>query len=444
MALIKRLGFFAAPTILMGAGAMMTTGCDDGLPSSEGICGPCGDVEYGAVGISGSAQLDGFFSAVSTLNTASLGASASFNLGLTNLEAAFGLEGSGNLSARVDALVAEIEAEVAANASGGLEVKITPAQCSANINVAVEAQASCEASADCEVTVDPGSAEVTCEGSCTGSCSGECTGEAKCEVDAGGVECSGTCEGSCQVEAGATCEGTCHGECSGTCTVRNAEGNCAGACEGTCEGTCELNAAAECSGTCSGSCTAEPPSGGCEGEVKCEGECSGGCEGGCEGEVIPPSAEGSCEASAECKGQASAQASASMVCTPPAIEVGFEFTGDASAQGEFAAKLGALKANGAIMVESFTKYNALITGEVNGEVAFDPSPIEAVTVSLSGLASAGLDGSLVADLPVGRIDCAIPALTASVTMLGDITSNATATLAAQASFVSAFSAGFDG
>lgn len=439
MALMKRLGFFAAPTILMGAGALMTTGCED---PSENVCGPCGDVANGAVGISGSAQLDGFFAAVSTLNTASLGASASFELGLSNLEAAFGLDASGNLSARVDALVAAIEADVSANASAGLQVQITPAQCSANIDVAVDAQASCEASANCEATVDPGSAEVTCEGSCTGSCSTECEGEVKCEVDAGGVSCEGTCEGSCEVTGGAACEGTCHGTCDGECSVRNAEGNCAGACEGSCEGTCELNAAAECSGTCTGSCTAEPPSGGCEGEVKCEGKCEGGCEGGCEGEVTPPSAEGSCEASAECKGQASAQASASMVCTPPAIEVGFEFTGDASASGAFAAKLSALKANGAIMVESFTKYNALITGEVNGEVAFDPSPITAVTLALSGVVEAGADGSLIADLPTGRISCAIPALTESVSLLGDIAGDATATLEAQAKFVAAFSGGF--
>lgn len=444
MALIKRLGFFAAPTILMGAGAMMTTGCEDGALPGDDICGPCGDVAKGAVGISGSAQLDGFFSAVSTLNQATLGASASFELGLSNLEAAFGLEGSGNLSARVDELVLAIEAEVSANASGGLQVQITPAKCTANIEVAVNAQANCEASAECEVQVDPGEVSVECSGTCTGGCEGSCEGSAKCEVDAGGVECSGTCEGSCQVEAGATCEGTCHGDCSGTCSVRNADGQCAGACDGECSGTCELSASAECSGTCSGSCTADPPSGGCQGEVKCEGECSGECSGGCEGEVTPPSASADCEASASCEAQASAQGSASMVCTPPAIEVGFQFTGDASAAGEFAAKLGALKANGAIMVESFTKYEALITGEVNGEVAFATPPLEAVTGSLTTVIDAGVDGSLFVDVPVGRLPCVIPALEESVTLLGDVASEATANLAAQASFVAAFSGGFSG
>jgi hypothetical protein len=131
-----------------------------------------------------------------------------------------------------------------------------------------------------------------------------------------------------------------------------------------------------------------------------------------------------------------------MVCTPPAIEIGFEFTGSANASGSFAAKLGALKANGAIMVESFTKYNALINGEVNGVVVFKPSPITAVSVSLSGLVEAGADGSLIADLPAGRLPCAIPALQESVSLLGDITSNATATIEAQAKFVAAFSGGF--
>jgi hypothetical protein len=131
-----------------------------------------------------------------------------------------------------------------------------------------------------------------------------------------------------------------------------------------------------------------------------------------------------------------------MVCTPPAIEVGFEFTGDASAQASFAAKLGALKANGAIMIESFTKYQALIDGRVNGEVAFETPPLEAVTASLQTVISAGVEGDLIADLPVGRLPCVIPAMTESVTMLGDIASEATATLEAQAKFVAAFSGGF--
>lgn len=443
MAFFKKLGIFAAPTLLIAAGAASTTGCDDAsVPGADEICGPCGEVSQGALGISGSAQLDGFFAAVSTLNTATVKASAGFELGLGNLEAAFGLAGTGSLSARVDALIASIEAEVSTNASGGLMVNIAPAKCTASVNVTIEAQASCEASANCEVEADPGKVAVECSGSCEGSCEGGCEGDVTCKADAGGVECEGSCEGSCELNVAAKCEGTCHGDCSGSCSAYNGAGECAGACDGNCEGSCELNAAAECSGSCSGSCTAKAPEADCEGSVKCEGSCKGSCSGGCEGEVTAPSASVDCEASADCNAQASAQGSASLECTPPSIEVGFEFSGSVDAQASFTAKLGALKANGALMIESFTKYEALITGKVDGEVAFEVAPIDAVTASLETVIDAGVSGSLIADLPTGRLPCVIPALTDSVSILGKIGTEATATLAAQAKFAAAFSGGF--
>src|SRR5690606_30863690 len=144
MAYFKKLGLFAAPLALAAGSAGLMTGCGEdgpGLPSSEGICGPCGLVAEGDIGISGNAKLDGFFAAVSQLNNATIVASADFEGGLAELEAAFGLEGSGSLSARVDALIAEIEGEISANASGGLVVAIAPAKCSASMEVAVSAQA---------------------------------------------------------------------------------------------------------------------------------------------------------------------------------------------------------------------------------------------------------------------------------------------------------------
>lgn len=446
MSIFKKLGAFGAPLVIMGAGAMATTACD------PEVCGPCGSVVNGDVGISGSAKLDGFFKAVSDLNGAVVTASGDFEASLAELEAAFGLEAEGDLKARVDALVAEIQAEVSANASGGLVVDIVPAQCSANVDVAVEAQANCEASADCEVSAEceGGEVSVECEGSCEGTCEGECSADATamCEVDAGGVECEGTCEGSCELEAAATCEGKCFGDCSGECSARDGEGNCAGKCDGECTGTCELSAAAECSGTCTGSCTAEAPSGGCEGdaELKCEGTCEGSCSGGCEGTATPPecSAEGECEASADCQAQAEAQASANVECTPPQIEFGFAFTGDASAEASFRAKMGALRAEAPVMLQSFVKLKALFDGEVNGEVVFDPAPVVTVTQSFEAVVKEGAEGELFADVPAGKISCVIPAMEESISLLGDLSSEAQASIEAQASFAGALSGGFSG
>lgn len=446
MAMFKKLGFFGAPLLVISAGALATAACDkaaDDLPGGgDGFCGPCGDVATGDVGISGSAQLDGFFAAVSTLNNSVVTLNGEFELGLKNLEAAFGIKATGSIEARVDKLIAEINAEVEANASAGLTVDLQPAQCSANVDVAVEAQVQCEAKAECEV--DPGNVSVECSGSCTGTCSGKCEGEVQCKVEAPSVACEGTCEGSCEVEINAECSGTCKGSCSGECSayVKNAEGEmeCNGSCSGTCEGSCSASAKGSCEGTCNGSCTADPGGAECEGEVKCEGSCEGSCEGGCTGEVTPPKAD--CEASAKCEGQAKAQASASVECTPPSLTVDFAFTGDASAKASFEAKLSALKLNAPLMVAAFTKYTALFDGKVNGKAAFDPAPVVSVTTALNGVVSAGLDGELLADIPLGRIDCVLPAMNSSVKLLGSLTSEAAGQISAQGKFVSAFTGGF--
>jgi hypothetical protein len=341
----------------------------------------------------------------------------------------------------VDALIAAIEADVSANASGGLTVNYAPPRCEANVSVAVEAQAKCEVKAECDVTVDPGSVEVECKGTCEGSCEGECTGGFECDLRAGGT-CEGECKGSCELEAAATCTGTCHGSCTGTCSSYNGNNECAGACDGECTGTCELSAAATCEGTCTGSCKVEVEAD-CEGEApKCSGACDGTCSGSCKGSATPPSVQGECEASADCRAQAKAQASASVECTPPSLEVGFEFSGDASAQAAFLARIGELKLRGVAILRGFTKYGALINGRVNGQVVFNPAPLVVVTTELEGVIEAGAEGDLFADIPPGRIGCVIPALTASVGMLEDMGTSATANLSAQGRFATAITGGF--
>jgi len=436
------------PTIM---GAAVVTGCgENGVPGSDlgdpaAICGPCGAVVTGDVGISGNAKLDGFFSAVSDLNKASVSINADFEANIDELLAVFEVEATGDISAKVDDLVAAIEGEVTANASGGLKVVYAGPKCSANVSVAVEAQASCEAKAECDVMVDPGEVSVACEGKCEGSCSAGCSGGFKCDFSAGAA-CMGNCEGSCTVTGGATCEGTCRGTCTGTCSATNADGTCAGECDGTCEGTCELAVAAECMGTCTGKCEVMAEAD-CDGEpVQCSGECTGECSGSCTGTATPPSASANCEASVECSGQAKAQASANVECTPPRLELAFEFAAgvDATAQAQFSAKMLTLQARGVAILQGFAKYEALITGEVNGEVAFDPSPLLVVQGELEAVIDLGIEGDLFADIPVGRIACVIPAMAGSLELLAGIGAEATGTLEAQATFATAMTGGFGG
>ena len=111
-------------------GALPTDGLDP-----EAICGPCGAVATGDVGISGNAKVDGFFNAVASLNDSFVQINGSFEGRIDNLIAAFGTEVAANatLQAKVDALKADIKAEISANAEGGVSVNYVPAKCEANI-----------------------------------------------------------------------------------------------------------------------------------------------------------------------------------------------------------------------------------------------------------------------------------------------------------------------
>lgn len=431
------------------AGLFATVACseDGSNPLTDGaetLCGPCGVVAQGDVGISGSAKLDGFFQAVTALDQNLVTISGEFETNIDSLLATFGTEvaADADIGAKVDALTASIDAELTANVQGGLVVNYVPPRCQANVNIAVEAQAKCEVKGGCTAEVDPGEVSVSCEGTCEGSCEGTCSGGIRCEVSATG-ECNGSCEGTCQLDAEAACNGTCRGTCSGNCSAYDGEGNCAGQCEGMCTGSCELAVAAECSGSCSGSCVVEAQAD-CEGEpISCSGSCEGSCSGGCTGTATPPSVAVDCDASADCQAQAKAQASANVECTPPSLDLGFEFAAnvDADAQALFTARIKELRVRGVAILQGFAQYEALISGEVNGEVVFDPTPLALITGELQGVVQAGVSGELFADIPVFRAGCAISALQESVTLLGRVGQDAAASAEAQAEFSAALLGG---
>jgi modification target Cys-rich repeat protein len=443
---MKKGLFFASAAVISLVAASMISGCEEVTKASEGVCGECGFVGQGDVGISGNAKLDGFFKAVADLNKVNVAVNADFVANVAELETAFGIKAAAGatIEARVTALVTAIKAQVSANVDGGIKVDYVPPKCSANLSVAVEAQASCEAKAGCDAKVDPGSVSVTCEGSCTGGCTGSCEGTATCKLEAPSVACSGTCEGKCAVDVTAACSGTCKGTCDGECSVRDADGNCNGTCSGNCSGKCETSVQGSCSGTCSGSCTATKGTAECTGELKCEGKCGGSCSGGCEGKATPPSASVDCDASAKCEGQASAQASANVECTPPQLSVGFEFKANASADAsaKFSAQMEVLKVKGAAILAGFAKYQALIDGKVDGKVVFETSPLKQISAQLQGVISEGVKGDLFVDIPSGRITCVIPAMEDSVEILTGMATKAAGTLKAQGEFATAFSGGF--
>ena len=426
----NRLAPVAALALLC---APLLTACPG---AAEDLCGPCGSIATGQLSISGNAQLDGFFSAVYTVDQATASIRGEFEGNITALAKVYGVVGAeaGYSAQLFEDLKAAIQLDISTHAPGGIAVIYKGPECKASLDVAIDAQASCEVQAGCEVMADPGQVSVECSGTCSGECSGECSGDLSCAVTTPTVNCEGMCEGSCEIEGSASCEGTCRGTCTGTCSATNADGECAGQCDGMCSGTCEIAAEASCSGTCHGTCKVDQGSAQCTAEASCSGSCSAECSGSCEGDFKPPSASADCDASADCEAQASAQANASVECTPPSLEFDFAFNGgiDAAAQAAFIARLRELKIRGIAILQGAANLEVLLTGKVDGAVVFEVSPVAQLTGSIEGLISAGFDGGL--DIPLGRLPCVLPAFQDSAEALGDITTGFTGTISAQADF----------
>lgn len=156
----------------------------------------------------------------------------------------------------VDARIRAELTEITAGSTVFVDLQSTPPRC----DVSVDAYASCVAA--CDVTVDPGSVEVMCDG---GELRGECTAE---------------CTGSCAASVDAACSGTCEGYCEGSCTARSEDGSCAGACDGTCHGQCVVDTSVHCAGECRGACSVAFRAPRCTGDLRapmatatCQADC---------------------------------------------------------------------------------------------------------------------------------------------------------------------------
>ncbi|MCW5832600.1 MAG: hypothetical protein KIS78_09345 [Labilithrix sp.] len=351
------------------------TGCD-GDDITGGLC--CTDFKVGAdlsgVDFGVDASIKGQFAAFAQASGDLSGAASAALDGVTGACKGLAQVGGANATAdepsdpvaRVkfwcDLAVAKIQASFQAEggASAALQINVTPAECKASFKAEANCQASCQVDASCDASAKP----PTCEGGkLEVSCEGGCTAEGGVDIACEGG-CTGTCEGSCTAEGGVSVE--CDGKCDGTCAAGGSAGGdgiqADGSCKGTCNGTCTAKAGvkAQCSGTCKGSCSA-----------KCEAKAGASvkCDGKCEGKAEPLSCKGGelkaqCEVDANCSGNCSASASAKAECTPPKLDISFKGAAAASASGE-----------AALMVEAIRLYlpEILLVFQARGQAFIDLS-----------------------------------------------------------------------
>ena len=303
--LVPALALIACP----GAGGLGGGGGGGGGGTSGGSAGvsaQCRDANYGES--SAAMKVHTFLMAAHNFTASANQLSGSLKDVCERMGGELGMSGaelSGDVQTVCHNVATKLNQEMnglRAEANFKVEVVAQPPRC----EVSVDAYANCVA--ECDVNVDPGEVNVTCEGGyIAGQCNATCEGECAVEVQG---QCQGSCEGTCS----GGCTGTCTGTCEGTCSATNAEGECVGTCDGTCHGECS----AGCQGSCEGDCWVS-------GQASCEGSCRGGCsveyqEPRCYGEVRAPSADAECEASCD------ASFSAEAECTPGSAEV--HFAGD--------------------------------------------------------------------------------------------------------------------
>ncbi|MDC0723289.1 hypothetical protein [Nannocystis bainbridge] len=411
------LGFLTAAVTVGCVENPGTDFCDLGCPV-EGLA-------EGNASISGLASVDAFFAAVVGFDKAALEVKAGVDAELRSLAVSLDLDAGASAADIRAALAAKFDAAT----EGGLKVKYAPPRCTVDAKVAIDASAKCDAE------IDPGMVSVECKGTCTvdASASASCDASAKvmCKGTAPELKCSGTCSGTCKLEGDLQCNGTCNGGCEGDCTVRGADGQCAGECVGSCTGSCELKAGAACDGECQGSCEYEAPDGGCEAgaEVRCQAaaDASASCDGSCDGEVVPPKAKAECEASVEAEAKLQAQ------CTPPALEILWQWEAgfdDELEQAQFKA-----------WVEGFrVRYAGLLAASARAKLVLEAGAgLGDAAVGLVSSVQADFAGDLSLRASVGIV-CAV----AELESLGSLLQSGTGALSGSVSAVGEISAALAG
>jgi hypothetical protein len=331
---------YSLPGVLVGAVAAEGCGkvANENEPTADYIdpgCNfvcPAEGVEEGNFAISGSAGIDGFFASVLRFHATATGIVDGLQRELDALGASVGAK-----PGDVADLKQKLDAKLRANVDGALTIHYEPPACT------VSAQATLEAAARCDASIDSASASVECDGSCAVGAGVACRGgeTLTCTGPAPDLLCTGTCNGDCALTKPAACSGVCRGTCMGTCTVKAASGDCAGYCDGMCTGSCTLDAPGECDGLCKGLCSYTPPEGVCDtaAQVTCRPNAKAtiACRGFCNGGVTLP------EAKAECAISARTDARVDADCKPPKLAIAYQLApriaNDAPAAASFQAWL---------------------------------------------------------------------------------------------------------
>jgi len=415
--------------LTIGALAVTVQGCEEPeqiLEACDLTC-PVEGILAGNASISGLASVDSFFSAVVNFGKAAGQVKAGVDAELRAIAVSLDLDAGASAVDIRGALAAKFKAAV----DGGVKIEYAPPRCTVAASVAVDAAAKCDAQ------IDPGMATVECKGTCTVDASAEASCDASatvmCKGTAPNLQCEGTCTGTCELSGSLQCEGTCNGTCNGTCSVKGPDGQCAGECMGECQGSCELKAGAACEGSCQGSCEYQAPEGKCEAgaEVRCQAsaDASASCNGSCDGEVVPPKAKAECEASVEAEAKLRAE------CTPPSLEIRWQwsaaYAGDVAAQAQFKA-----------WVEGFrVRYAGLLAATARGKLVLEAGAgLGEAAGSLVTSVQSDFAGQTDLRVTVG-IACAVTEFGAVATVIGDASGALTGSLEASAEITAAIAGG---
>ncbi|HMJ51718.1 MAG TPA: hypothetical protein VK540_06560 [Polyangiaceae bacterium] len=430
----------ALPWIIFVAAVPVMSGCALKNQIEDAASG-CNEFEAGGDAV-GSLSIDGkvkaFAQAAAELKQVGDGIKADVKLACVNIAKDLGetdrwsadnadtaISNSGKTGAcdvaagRIDAILTAASADLGAN----FALQVSGGECT----VDAEAQASCEATCQTDVTCTEGSVEVRCPPAelsvqCEGECKAEatCEGRADVETECTGkceAECAGTCDGELHGKTEGGCEGICEGKCDSMATGRGGMANCMGTCEGRCtkphpKAMCHGKCSSKCEGKCKGKCKIDASA-----SVKCSAgvSCKGGCTGTvsqpkCETEITPPV----CKGDTSCQSSCSAHASAKVTCTPQSISLVFNLdpSGDlaklkATIEANLPAVLLTFKTKGQLAQRALQKVAATgqavvdASGKLGGKAlacagtAADASIKASASMSVSVSASASVSTSCV-------------------------------------------------
>jgi len=278
----KRKGFkFLSGAVLAGAIAVVAV-TNGGCSAAAGAASGCSGLDVKATA---QANVKAWADAVVALDGAATKVEGEW-LGVCNkINADLGLDTSKTTAKDAcGVLNAYIQADVQKGIT--LTLTVSPPSCKADVVLQANCEATCQASATCDVKANCTGGEVVVD--CKGTC------DAQCDVTEPSFMCNGTCKGECSASAAVQCMGECTGSCSapmwtGTCDAgctANFSGTCGGMCMGMCDG---MNSTGSCAGKCTGMCSAKA-SGSCT--ATCMGMFTGGtCSGMCTGKHHPQAVE---------------------------------------------------------------------------------------------------------------------------------------------------------